>query len=220
MKILAFEFSGPQRSVAVRKMHQQGSVLGESEAVEAGGRSIRPFALTEQVLSEVQVEREEIDVIAVGLGPGSYTGIRMAISIAQGWQLGRDVRLLGISSVEAIVAGAYAQGMRGVVGVVIDAQRGEFYLANYELGNEGWTGVRPLRLTSRGEVDELAGGGATLLGPEVDRWFNANRRVVHPRASILAKLASERADFVAGQDLEPIYLRPTTFVKAPPPRRA
>ena len=48
--------------------------------------------------------REAIEAIAVGLGPGSYTGIRAAIALAQGWQLAREVKTLGVSSVAAMAA--------------------------------------------------------------------------------------------------------------------
>ncbi|HXE43306.1 MAG TPA: tRNA (adenosine(37)-N6)-threonylcarbamoyltransferase complex dimerization subunit type 1 TsaB, partial [Candidatus Baltobacteraceae bacterium] len=94
MSILAIEFSSEQRSVAVMR--------GDSvfEAVETGGRSTAAFAMIEKVLADAKIEREEIETIAVGLGPGSYTGIRAAIAIAQGWQLAREIKLIGISSVE------------------------------------------------------------------------------------------------------------------------
>ena len=49
---------------------------------------------------------EEIDCLAIGIGPGSYTGIRAAISIAQAWQLARSVNLLSISSVDCLAAAA------------------------------------------------------------------------------------------------------------------
>jgi len=72
-----------------------GQNVGASSR-QAGGT--RALGMIESVLREAGLEREQIDVIAVGLGPGSYTGIRTALSIAQGWQLARGVKLLGISS--------------------------------------------------------------------------------------------------------------------------
>jgi hypothetical protein len=59
--------------------------------------------------------------------------------------------------------------------------------------------------------------GNTVIGPEVTKWFPAGQ-LVFPRAAMLARLAAMRSDFVAGETLEPIYLRETTFVKAPPAR--
>jgi tRNA threonylcarbamoyladenosine biosynthesis protein TsaB len=120
MTILAFEFSSEQRSVALAR---DGIVL--SGAMEAGGyRVTNAFGLIEKVLATAKMSRAEIEAIAVGLGPGSYTGIRAAIAIAQGWQLATGVKLLGVSSAEALAAQAQAAKIFGRVNVVIDAQRG------------------------------------------------------------------------------------------------
>ena len=75
-----------------------------AEVVETGGHGANAFGMIEQVLAEAKIEREQVDVLAVGLGPGSYTGIRAAISMAQGWQLARGVKLLGVGSVECLAA--------------------------------------------------------------------------------------------------------------------
>jgi tRNA threonylcarbamoyl adenosine modification protein YeaZ len=216
MKILALEFSSEQRSVAVLDAagNQTETV---SEVVESGGRSTKAFGLIEAALREASLEREQIECLAIGLGPGSYTGVRAGISLAQGWQLAREVRLLGVSSAECIAAQAHADGLRGRIAVLIDAQRNEFYMADYDLGAGGWQEVKPLRLATGAEVAQVAGEGPVLLGPEVTRWFPGGR-IIMPRAGMLAKLASTRRNFVLGEKLEPIYLRETKFVKAPPPR--
>ena len=191
------------------------------EAIETGGQNTRAFSMIEKVLAEAKIEREQIDVIAVGLGPGSYTGIRVALSVAQGWQLAsRDggTKLLGVSSAECVAAQAQAEKISGRVNVVIDAQRNEFYLAAYEISAAGRKEIEPLRIVTRVEVESRAGANEILIGPDVTRWF-PNGRMVFPRAAVLGQLALSRSDFVAGDKLEPIYLRETNFVKAPPSRR-
>ena len=210
MTILALEFSSPQRSVAVLRT---GGAAMTAEVVEIGGRGTNAFGMIEQALTEAKTEREQIEVIAVGLGPGSYTGIRAAISIAQGWQLARGVKLLGISSVEAIVAQALAEKILGRVSVVIDAQRNEFYLAAYEIAPDGWQEIAPLKILSRAEVQSRAGADGILIGPEVTRWFPGGR-MIFPRAAEMAEMAARRSDFTPGEKLEPVYLRETNFVKA------
>jgi tRNA threonylcarbamoyladenosine biosynthesis protein TsaB len=217
MKILALEFSSPQRSVAVLHAVKSSGERKEHEAIESGSQANKPFELIERVIREANLEREEIEKIAIGLGPGSYNGMRAAIALAQGWQLGRKVQLQGISSVEVTVAQAQAEGITGRVAVVIDAQRGEFYLANYEISTGGWKELQPLRLVAESAVTECHRNGETLIGPELRRWF-AYGKVVFPRAVTLAKLAAARPDSINGESLEPIYLRPTSFVKAPPTR--
>jgi tRNA threonylcarbamoyladenosine biosynthesis protein TsaB len=219
MTILALEFSSGQRSVAVVRRRAGDASFVVSEVVETGaGGTTRAFAMIQSALHEAQLEREQIEVLAVGLGPGSYTGIRVALSIAQGWQLAGGVKLLGISSAECVAAQAQAEKISGRVNVVIDAQRNEFYLAAYEISADGWREIEPLRILTRVEVESRAGAKEIPIGPEVPRWF-PNGRMVFPRAAMLGQLALNRNDFVAGDKLEPIYLRETNFVKAPPSRR-
>lgn len=218
MKILAFEFSSPQRSVAVLSADAHGKVLAASEAVETSSRNtMKPLGLAEQALKQTGLEREQIECIAVGLGPGSYTGIRAAIALAQGWELARGVKLLGISSAECIAVQVQANGFAGKFSVVIDAQREEFYLAGWEVNGGRLRETTPLRLAPLAEVRAQETAGEKLIGPEATHWF-PNGQVVSPSAAALARLALTRTDFVSGEKLEPIYLRATAFIKAPPSR--
>lgn len=204
MMILALEFSSTRRSVALAR---DGSVLAEAVA-QTEGRGTDAFGLIEQVLRKAEVSRDAVEVIAIGLGPGSYTGIRAAIAVAQGWQLARGVKLLGISSMESLALQAQTEGMTGLVDLVVDAQRGEFYLSRWEISRDARQELVPLKIVSR---SEFAGQkDVACAGPEMGRKL-------YPSAATVAQLAAGRADFVSGEKLEPIYLRETTFVKASPP---
>jgi len=213
MKILAFDFSSAQRSVAVACGPNHVREVIET----AKGNSMAPFAMIETSLADANIDRHEIECIVVGLGPGSYTGIRAGIAMAQGWQLAQPVKLLGVSSAEAIAVQAQEDGLRGAATVVIDAQRGEFYLATWELSDAGLRALEPLHIASADAAKAHASTGSSLIGPEVTRWF-AEGKIIFPRAGTLALLAATRNDFISGAELEPIYLRETTFVKAPPAR--
>jgi len=233
MKILAVEFSSAQRSVAVWEAGGSaaspallGSALqpplprlahSQFTMQNSPFSSQRSLGLVEEALAEAHCRREEIGALAVGLGPGSYTGIRGAIALAQGWQLGRETRLLGVSSVECLAAQAQADGGRGPVNIIIDAQRQEFYLARYDLAQTGWREAVALRLAPLAEIQALAAAGQALLGPDIARWFGGGKDL-YPAAVMLGRLACARRDFVPGETLEPIYLRETAFKKAPPPR--
>jgi len=209
MTILALEFSSEQRSVALAR---EGIIL--SEATEkSGGRATNAFGLIEKVLAAAKMSREEIEVIAVGLGPGSYTGIRAAIALAQGWQLARGVKLLGVGGVECLAAQAQAEKIFGRVNVVIDAQRGEFYLAAWQISDKRREEVSPLKIVAAGEIELLKSEGGICPGPGAGT-------VLFPRAAMVATLAAGRTGFVAGEKLEPVYLREPAFVKAPSPRFA
>jgi tRNA threonylcarbamoyl adenosine modification protein YeaZ len=211
MTILALEFSSPQRSVAVWR----GGGRAVAEVVETGGRATNAFGMIERALAAAGIEREAIGVMAVGLGPGSYTGARAAIAVAQGWQLASGeggMKLLGVGSVEAIAAEARAEKIFGRVSAVVDAQRNEFYLASYEITAAGWREIVPLAIVPRAVVQARADGGEILAGPEVTRWFPAGK-ILFPRAARVAELAAGRGDFTPGERLAPVYLRETAFVK-------
>ena len=208
MTILALEFSSEQRSVAVSRGK---SLLGET--MESGGRSMAAFGMIEKVLAQAKIEREEIETIAVGLGPGSYTGVRAAIALAQGWQLAREIKIAGVSSVAAIAEQARTEKLFGRVSIVVDAQRGEFYFATYEIAETSQDELAPLKILSLAEAQSRANESRVLIGPDAAKFF-PNGRIIFPRASAVAALAAGRGDFLAGEKLEPIYLRETNFVKA------
>lgn len=208
MTILALEFSSSQRSVAIARA---GNLLAET--TETAGRGTAAFAMIDKVLARAKIEREEIQTIAVGLGPGSYTGVRAAIALARGWQLARGIKTTGVSSAAAIAARAQTGKIFGRSGVVIDAQRGEFYFAGYEIAETECAEITPLKILSLAEVRASARQGGMLIGPEAAKYFS-NGRVIFPHAAEVAKLAAAQLHSLPGEKLEPIYLRETTFVKA------
>src|SRR6266567_2280882 len=187
MKILALEFSTPHRSVAV---WSGGAVRGRAEITE--GRPTPALALIDHALSEARLEREQIDRVAVGLGPGSYTGIRIAIARAAGWQ--------------------------GRMSLLIDAHGHHFYRATYEIAATGWRQTEPFRLLAPAEWPKHAQTEQIWVESPAHGWRSAREHALGPDAAVLAELAAGRSDFAPGETLEPIYLRQTTFVKAPPPR--
>jgi len=217
MTILALEFSSLQRSVAVARA---GRVLGEVIETGAGFQpdqktgATGAFSMVEGALREARLEREQIEVLAVGLGPGSYTGVRAALAVAQGWQQARGARLLGVCSVDCLAAQAQAERVFGRVNVIVDAQRNEFYLATYEISADRWSAIEPLQIVTMGEIQSRAEAREILIGPAVTRWF-PDGRMMFPRAATLARLAVQQDGLVAGERLEPIYLREANFVKAP-----
>ena len=212
MKTLALEFSSSRRGVAVLV---DGVVRGEAQ--EAGGRHTRAFALMDAALRAAGIEREEIELLAVGLGPGSYTGIRSAIAIAQGWQAARSVKLAGVNSVEAMASQAHAEGRRGRIHIFIDAQRGEFYFGAYDLVDEGPRLIEPLRIVTPEEAKLPGQVGGAIVWPELREAF-PDTTIIEPDAAMVGRLAARCGEFVDGATLEPVYLRPVQFVKASPLR--
>lgn len=206
MTLLALEFSSDRRSVALAR---DGAVLAEA-VQHTESRATNAFSLIENLLAETKIPREEIETIAVGLGPGSYTGIRSAIALAQGWQLAQGIKLLGVSSVEAMVWRAQVKNIFGRVSVMLDAQRGEFYLATWEISATDCREISPLKIVAAGEIEARTAAAEIFIGPE-------SAPQIFPGATEIARLA-QRKILLKDEVLEPIYLRATSFVKAPPSR--
>jgi tRNA threonylcarbamoyladenosine biosynthesis protein TsaB len=232
MTILALEFSSSRRSAAVLdpaegspSTRPKGGTLTQpplrikiAEAIETGVGRTNAFGLMEKALTGAGRAREQIEIIVVGLGPGSYTGIRVALSIAQGWQLARGVKILGLSSTKCLAAQAQVAKLFGRVNVVIDAQRNEFYLESYEISSRDLKEVQALRIVSLAQMESQSRADEIWVGPEVTRWL-PHGKILFPSAATLGRLAAGSGDFVRGDQLAPIYLRETTFVKAPPANR-
>ena len=206
MKILALDFSTLRRSAAV--VDENGDAL--SSVTQEAQRAGSPFPLISEALAVAGLRPEQIDALAIGLGPGSYTGIRSSLAIAQGWNLAREIPAAGVSSAEAIAFAAFDKGLRGAAEVVIDAQRGEVYSALYNLTD--FSLLRPLKILPRPET-------TTLIGPEAKRWSEEGI-VIEPSAAIIGRLASREKNFGPPERLEAIYLREPSFAKAPAIRHA
>lgn len=204
MTILALEFSSDRRGVAVAR---EGQVL--AEVVHSETRETPIFALITRALEQAGVERSGIDGVAVGLGPGSYTGVRLAISVAQGWQLGAGVTTVGISSLENLAV--MAAGL-GPTLLAIDSQRQEF--AVVEAAEGRLTGT--VRLISAADLAVRLAAVECVAGPD-RRTGLEGIRPLFPSAAVLAQLAAGRPS-VPSEQLTPIYLRETSFAKAPPMR--
>lgn len=201
------------RSVAVAV---DGQVRGQ--AAEQSGRETHAFALISSALQQAGLSRDEIDCIAVGLGPGSYAGVRIAIAIAQGWQIARGIQLLGISSAEAVAAQAGQLGSPDVR-VVLDAQRHELYGARYDASVfDRPRLVEPFHLLSAAERAEWEQGGGILRMDLLPEAETSGGIALPPQADFLARLAAHHIDFVPAGRLEPIYVRPAEFVKATAPK--
>lgn len=207
MTCLAFEFTSDRRSVALGR---DGELL--AEVVHDAGRRTPVFDLVEKALRDGGVERRGVDRIAVGIGPGSYTGIRIAISAAQGWALGSDVEVVAVDSFEALRRAAVRRAIRVPWTALVDAQRQEYAARTWD--GTRWTG--PLRLASMAEILGLCAAGERFLGPDMDDRIGAPPQVlrIFPEARDLLAIAAE-SEPCPPETLAPTYLREAAFVKAP-----
>lgn len=207
MTLLALEFSSDRRSVAVAR---DGRVL--AEVVHQGTLRTPIFALVEAALTQAGVGREAIKAIAVGLGPGSYTGVRLAISVAQGWQLATGVRTIGVNSLANLAAVAAQNPETSTCLLAVDAQRHEFAVAEAQDGRL----ISEVRLAPADELKTRLANAERIAGPDVPRLLGGGI-ALFPNATTAARLAAE-SECAPAESLAPVYLREVSFVKAPAPR--
>ena len=141
-------------------------VLASAREVMARGHQERLAPMAQQVMAEAGLAFDKLDRIAVTVGPGSFTGLRVGIAFAKGLALALDLPAVGIGTLEALAAEA-----EGLVFPAIDARRGQIYLQALE---DGRALMAPDALTaevaagrlaelSQGRPFTLVGSGATLL---------------------------------------------------------
>ena len=204
MTILGLEFSSECRGVALLR---DGRILAETSQNE--GRHTRAIGMIDAVLRQAGIARGELDAIAVGLGPGSYTGVRLAISVAQGWQLTTGIRVAGVGSMAALAAGL---GVKERVMLAVDAQRSEYAVSAAEAGAL----IEPIRLEPLLQLRSRLDSGQRVYGPGIQAKVGGMD--AFPQAAVVAQLAVETDAWVAAELLAPVYLREVAFVKAPPAR--
>ncbi|MCX6871855.1 MAG: tRNA (adenosine(37)-N6)-threonylcarbamoyltransferase complex dimerization subunit type 1 TsaB [Verrucomicrobia bacterium] len=221
MICLAFEFTSDRRSVAISNGCQR--VL--SQVVHDRGRTTPVFHLIEQALAEAQVARASIGRLAISIGPGSYTGIRLAIAAAQGWHLATGIDVVAVDTFEALLRQTQRQAVTGPRVLCVNAQRQEFAVREWD--GQGWAG--PLHLESADLLLQRIIVGQAVFGPDLGTWIRglastssemtarADALEAYPQASDVALLGANN-DPVPPETLAPVYLREASFVKAPPHR--
>lgn len=126
--ILAIDTSTPATSVA---LVESGRVLGQASSVDARAHAEELAPMLQGVLRSTNGVTAEVAAIAVGVGPGPYTGLRVGIATARALAMAWDVPVYGLCSLDAIGAARCAAGLASDGGVATDARRNEVYWAWY-----------------------------------------------------------------------------------------
>ena len=139
MIVLGFDTATPSTAVGLRM--SDGSTLQARDDPgpdEHPGHATRLLALVNNLLESANMGWGEIDRIAAGLGPGTFTGLRVGLATARGLAQSLGVELAGVSSLRALAEPALRSGPgRSGVLAVLDARRGEVFAAAYEVTGEG-----------------------------------------------------------------------------------
>jgi tRNA threonylcarbamoyladenosine biosynthesis protein TsaB len=176
--------------------------------------------MCEQVLAEAGIGRHALDAIAVGVGPGAFTGVRLAVSAAQGLAFALDRPLVPVSSLAALAMQAPDNG--AAILAVIDARMGEIYAGTFRRSADGLVEAVGAESVGRAERLELPAASAwNVIGsgwatyhavletrlPKAPAWVEG---VAYPQASDVALLALPAARAgrgLAPEHVAPVYLR-------------
>jgi tRNA threonylcarbamoyl adenosine modification protein YeaZ len=206
--LLAFDTATPHVTVA---LHDAEAVVASFESEEAmrHGEMLAPGI--ERVLAEAGARAADLDAIAVGVGPGPFTGLRVGLVTARTMAFVLGIPLHGVCSLDILAAAAIDAGLEEFV-VATDARRKEVYLASYAGGRRvsGPEVVKPA--DARNDLPVVGRGGrlypehfAKVTGPE------------HPSAAVLCDIVvNERFELL---EPNPLYLRRPDAAEPGKPKR-
>ena len=190
----------------------------DAEADEERGRSVidigkghaeHLMAVVEAAMEQAGVAYSGLGAVAVSVGPGSFTGVRVGVSAARGFAMALKIPAIGVTTLEAIAAEARERfGARRVMSA-LDAGRGEINAAIYdELGSLVY-GPSVTTLSDAAELARkyspvLAGSAAIVIADEASGRFDIGSTMATADIRIYAKLAARKG---VGEKPKPLYLR-------------
>ncbi len=157
MRLLAIETATAAHSVA---LVEDGRLLAELSYEAQGNRGGMLLPTVDQVLKTAGVAARDLDAVAVSLGPGSFTGLRVGLATAQGLALGAGAMVVGVPTLEALAEG-YALA-DGTICALLDAYRGEVYMALFRRNGYALERVIPDAVLAPGAVASVL---AAVEGP-------------------------------------------------------
>ena len=206
--LLAFDTATPQVTVALHDGDRLVAAYSADEAMRHGEMLAPGIA---EVLARAGAISQDVTAVAVGVGPGPFTGLRVGLVTARTMGLALGIPVYGVCTLDVLAAEAFDQGLDDVV-VATDARRKEVYVASYADGarTSGPEVVRP----AEAATDRIVVGRGAVLYPDA---FPRASAPEHPSAAVLADVVvRERFELL---DPEPLYLRrPDTMTPHEPKR--
>ena len=212
MRILAIDTALPAVSACVLDHDAEEPIAAETIAMERGhAEALLP--LIERVMSKVEGGFASIDRVAVAVGPGSFTGIRIGLAAGQAIALACKAEIVGVSTLAALAAPLILDPFEGVVAAAIDARHGKVYIAAFSA--DGRLLLTPRRAGALEALRALGAGPLLLIGSGAPLLAKEARARGVP-AKIVGEQASPDIVFVARLGLaaqpetapaRPLYLK-------------
>ncbi|GEL66684.1 tRNA (adenosine(37)-N6)-threonylcarbamoyltransferase complex dimerization subunit type 1 TsaB [Marinilactibacillus psychrotolerans] len=202
MRILAMDTSNQSMSVAIIENNQ---ILVEKTTNVKRNHSIQLMPTIEHVIEDANLSIDSLDRIVVAKGPGSYTGVRIAVTVAKTLAWTKEIELVGISSLK-VIAGNAQQIEGSLIVPVMDARRGNIYTGLYTYKNQELIELERDRhvsakewaqeLASKHEIVQMIGTDLEKHLPIFKPYLKENLLLLPsyqqlPRASVLAMLGAQ-----------------------------
>jgi tRNA threonylcarbamoyladenosine biosynthesis protein TsaB len=229
--LLAIETATDVCSVALMS---DDTLLQEVALTEPRQHAEMLVPLIDSLLLRNEKEASDVDVIAVSVGPGSYTGLRIGVSTAKGLAFATGAEIVAVPTLEALGLAATSDATDGdVILASFDARRQQVYASAQTVGRGGTTVIVPACACAAEDVADmhpfpnttihLVGDGTALIQPHfTEAGFEVRQRAdVRPTAASVARMGRKRAlegAFESVANIEPAYLR--EFVAKMPSRTA
>lgn len=217
MNLLALDTSSDACSIAL----QIGDDIFEQHVVKAREHTRIVMPMIQNLLRDARIDLQNLDAIVLGNGPGSFIGMRIAASVAQGLAFGSGLKIVPVSSMAAVAAQVLDTCSTSQVIVAQDAHMNEVYLGIYQDDGEGLTvAVGEEVLQPVGKIDRLLESGMLAAGKawqkypellELNRYAISDAIEVHyPNARYLLGLGAQgwnRGEAIEPENLHPAYIR-------------
>ena len=174
--VLAFDTANEVIAIGLGRLDAAARSIELVASVEVEARRASNTQLVpriDELCARAGVAREKIACVCVGRGPGSFTGVRIALATAKGIASALEIGLVGVSSLDAVAWGAWKAAERGELLVVADAMRREVYPVEYRLDDEGAVRLTADRVVKAAEFAEELGGSAGDGSAAASEWFIA-----------------------------------------------
>ncbi|MDD5334266.1 MAG: tRNA (adenosine(37)-N6)-threonylcarbamoyltransferase complex dimerization subunit type 1 TsaB [Rhodoferax sp.] len=218
MNLLAFDTSTELMSVAVRRGGTGAGQVWQHSGPGGAQTSTHLIPVIQELMGQADLEFEQLDAIVFGMGPGSFTGLRTACSVAQGLAFGAHVKVLPINTLLAVAEEArfrHAAALeRCQVTALLDARMDQMYAGRYEFQDRQWRQSGEHRLLRPEDLiceagDLLAGNVFAAYGARLPASM-ALRVDAQPSATALLRLAPSllaAGAALPAQQALPLYIR-------------
>lgn len=210
MKILAFDTSGTATSVAIA---DENKVLVERTFDDSMNHSTTLMPTIDKLMREINLSPHELTRIAVAQGPGSYTGLRIAVTAAKTLAYALELELVGVSSLQTLTFNILSDD--AIVVPLMNARRGNVYAAAYHGQNivlvdqhVQLTDFLSVIKTTINTDNLIFTGDASLFIDEIYKQFPASRLIKNtPSAAGIARLATQLQPVSNIHNFNPVYLK-------------